>query len=58
MADEIKRDHDVDAEMIRGRDGVFDVKVDGDLIYSKHETGVFPEHSLILDKLSVLSKAE
>jgi len=58
LADEIKKDHGIDVQMIRGRDGIFDVKVDGDLIYSKHQTGVFPEHSLILDKLSALSKAK
>jgi len=42
--------------MIEGKGGVFDVKVDGSLIYSKHETGEFPEHSLILDKIAKCSK--
>ena len=42
--------------MIEGKGGIFDVKVDGALIYSKHETGEFPQHSLILDKMSALSK--
>jgi selenoprotein W-related protein len=35
----------------KGRGGVFDVRVDGQLIYSKHEQGRFPEHSEVLQKL-------
>lgn len=42
--------------MIEGGGGVFDVRVDGDLIYSKKETGEFPEHSLINDKIAAVSK--
>jgi selT/selW/selH-like putative selenoprotein len=41
--------------MIEGAGGVFDVRINGDLIYSKQETGEFPEHSLILDKLAALT---
>lgn len=43
--------------MIEGKGGVFDIKVDGTLIYSKRETGVFPEHSLILDKIAAIAKS-
>ncbi len=28
--------------MIEGSGGIFDVKVDGKLVFSKHETGRFP----------------
>ena len=38
----------VDAELIKGEKGVFDVVVDGDLVYSKHETGRFPENDEII----------
>jgi selT/selW/selH-like putative selenoprotein len=31
------------AELIRGKDGVFDVRVDGTLIFSKHQLHRFPE---------------
>ena len=31
------------AKLIQGSGGVFDVKVDGKLIYSKRATGRFPE---------------
>lgn len=42
--------------MIEGRGGIFDVRVDGNLIYSKHETGQFPENAEILGKLATVAK--
>jgi len=33
----------VDAKLVKGSGGVFDVVVDGTLVYSKRETGRFPE---------------
>jgi len=33
----------VDAEIIKGSHGVFDVRVDGKVVYSKDTTGRFPE---------------
>ncbi|MCI0548366.1 MAG: Rdx family protein [Candidatus Rokubacteria bacterium] len=30
-------------ELIKGRNGVFDVRADGDLIFSKYDSGRFPE---------------
>lgn len=41
----------VNAELIKGEKGVFDVVVDGDLVYSKHETGRFPENDEIITAL-------
>ena len=38
-------------ELIRGSGGIFDVAVDGELIYSKKQTGRFPEHEEVLGKL-------
>ena len=35
-------------ELEPGGGGVFDVSVDGEMIYSKHETGEFPEPAAIL----------
>lgn len=43
MAASLKQRFGVDAELIRGKDGVFDVHVDGQLIFSKHQLGRFPE---------------
>ena len=33
----------VEAELLRGKDGVFDVRVDGKLVFSKHQLHRFPE---------------
>lgn len=41
----------ITAELKKGSGGVFDVVVDGERIYSKHETGRFPENEDILDTL-------
>jgi selenoprotein W-related protein len=43
LAASIKKEFGVDAELIRGKGGVFDVRVDGELIFSKHELNRFPE---------------
>jgi selenoprotein W-related protein len=37
--------------LIAGRGGIFDVEVDGEMIFSKHEQGRFPEDNEILEKL-------
>ena len=41
----------VEAELIRGGGGIFDVVIDGRLIFSKQEVGRFPEDAEILAKL-------
>lgn len=38
--------------MIQGGGGIFDVKVDGELIYSKFDTDRFPTNEEILEKLA------
>ena len=47
----IQEAHGVEAELVEGDNGIFDVTVDGTLIYSKHETGRFPDPEEILAKL-------
>ncbi len=44
------------AELIKGSGGVFDVTADGALVYSKHRTGRFPENAEVLQALRTLSK--
>jgi len=44
----------VEAQLIKGKDGVFDVVANGNLIFSKHETGRFPEESEIVEALRSL----
>ncbi len=58
MADAIKGQFGITVEMIKGGGGIFDVKVDGQLIYSKQETGRFPEHQEVLDAVSKLQTAK
>ncbi len=43
MADEISQRFGETPELIKGRDGVFEVTLDGELLYSKKSTGRFPE---------------
>ena len=48
----------MDAELIRGKDGVFDVRVDGKLIVSKHELGRFPEPGEVEAKIERLKSGK
>ncbi len=43
MADEINKQFGEEPELIKGRDGVFEVALDGENLYSKKSTGRFPE---------------
>ncbi len=51
MAAEIARELDIETELIPGGKGIFDVVVDGELIYSKYEKGRFPEDEEVLSQL-------
>ena len=51
MAATIKKELGVDAELTRGDRGVFDVAVDGKVIFSKHSAGRFPDDPEILNVL-------
>jgi selenoprotein W-related protein len=42
---------DVKIEFIKGSGGVFDVTKNGNLIYSKHQKGRFPEEQEIINIL-------
>lgn len=39
------------SELVQGDRGIFDVAVDGKLIFSKYKEGRFPENSEIIDML-------
>jgi len=43
LADELKRNFAVESELFAEGKGIFDVVIDGNLAYSKYETGRFPE---------------
>jgi selenoprotein W-related protein len=57
LAEDLKKEFGVECEMIEGRGGVFDVKVNGELVYSKHETGEFPEHAPLIRRIKQLVNA-
>ena len=42
---------DLEIELVRGGGGVFDVSVDGKVLFSKHKQGRFPEPGEILSIL-------
>ncbi|HAA62781.1 MAG TPA: hypothetical protein DCE39_17790 [Planctomycetaceae bacterium] len=52
MAAAIKDHCGVDSTLIEGSGGIFDVVVDGKMIFSKHDVDRFPEHDEILGQLS------
>jgi len=37
--------------MIKGGGGIFDVKADGKMVFSKHQVGRFPEETEVLEGL-------
>ena len=41
----------IDAKLIKGDNGVFDVVADGRLLFSKDDQGRFPENSEVLELL-------
>lgn len=51
MAARIKEQTGQEPELVAGGGGVFDVVADGQLVYSKHETGRFPEDDEVLSQL-------
>ncbi len=55
LAAEIKKKYGVETELIPGAGGIFDVEVDGSMVYSKHETGRFPKHKEVLDALAPMA---
>ncbi len=55
MAADIEKKFGVEAELIAGSGGIFDVKADGKMVFSKHEKSRFPEHDEVLDGLAQLA---
>jgi selT/selW/selH-like putative selenoprotein len=51
LAATIKGETGVESELICGGGGIFDVVVDGEMIFSKHELDRFPEPDEILAKI-------
>lgn len=52
LAAEIESVLGISSTLIQGSSGIFDVVADGDLIFSKHEVGRFPEVEEIIEILT------
>jgi selenoprotein W-related protein len=48
LADSIKKETGIEPKLTKGKDGIFDVLLDGKLVFSKHEQGRFPESDEVL----------
>ena len=48
----LKKHRGIDVELIGSTGGVFEVVVDGELVYSKKVTGEFPDEQQLLNQLS------
>lgn len=51
MAEAIQDETGVKPELIGGAGGIFDVEVDGKMIFSKHKVGRFPENFEVLSQI-------
>jgi len=51
LAAKIRECAGVEVQLIAGSGGAFDVRIDGQLVFSKHQTGRFPEDEEILGRL-------
>jgi len=47
----LKKHYGIDIELIGSTGGVFEVMVDGKLVYSKKVTGEFPDEQQLLNQL-------
>jgi selenoprotein W-related protein len=51
LAARIQDETGVEPKLIKGGGGIFDVEADGEMIFSKHQVGRFPEDEEVLAKL-------
>ena len=54
LTDAIKNEFDAEVELIEGAGGIFDVHANGVRVWSKTQTGRFPEHREVLDKIATV----
>lgn len=48
LGDELKKKFGADIELVAGSNGIFDISLDGNMIYSKSEQGRFPQPGEII----------
>lgn len=47
----LKQEFGVDSQLERGSGGIFDVWVDGQKVFSKHDEGGFPEEAEVVRRI-------
>lgn len=47
----MKKQRGIDAKLIKGSGGVFEVVLDGQTIFSKKQAGRFPDHAEVLERI-------
>lgn len=52
LADEIKKQFGIEPDLIKGKNGVFEVKLGDELIFSKKDLERFPEHGEVESQLA------
>jgi selenoprotein W-related protein len=50
-------DANIQPELVGGSGGVFDVEIDGKLVFSKKQTGNFPRYREIVSKIEEMQMA-
>ena len=48
LAARIKKEFGIEPELIKGKNGIFDVVADENLIFSKHKVGRFPDEGEVI----------
>ena len=56
LGDELKKNLGAEIELVAGSNGVFDISLDGNMIYSKFKEGRFPQTDDILTRVSHKSR--
>lgn len=51
LAEKLKNSLKLETDLIKGSNGIFDIEIDGKLVYSKNETGEFPDEESLIQKI-------
>ncbi|TSA10922.1 MAG: hypothetical protein D4R73_04735 [Deltaproteobacteria bacterium] len=58
MADKIKAAFNIEPVLIKGDGGVFDVRVDGEILFSRKALGFFPEPDEVVNKIGEILRGK
>ena len=58
MAASIKDALQIDAELLEGSNGIFDIAVDGRVVFSKQAEQRFPEHEEIIKRIVKVNRLQ